>query len=144
MRPRESAGLAMSGTSRVPLPRRLGIVISGVVLVTGNLATLLYTVISYLIRPAGLGDTNYIDGAWSTAFFSTVLAVGTGVLTIIPVALRWLRPWWFLVPVLLLVVSTARWTYINRTYPEWLSSYPASGSISDIRGYSEPEYPYGA
>ncbi|HEX2297004.1 MAG TPA: hypothetical protein VHH34_00555 [Pseudonocardiaceae bacterium] len=100
------------------LSHRIGAVVSGTVLVIVNLVTLYYTVGSWLLVPSGPGDTNFIEGAWFTAFGGTVLALLTAVLTVIPVMARWLRKRWFLVPAVLFVAATARWVLIDQMYPE--------------------------
>lgn len=96
----------------------VGTVLSGTVLVVGNLATLVCTVIAWLMMPSGPGDSNLIEGAWFTAFAGTVLAVVTVLLTIAPVAARWLGKKWFIVPVVLFALATTRWMYIDAVYPE--------------------------
>lgn len=98
--------------------RLVGAVLSGTVLVVGNVATLFFTVIAWLMMPSGPGDSNHIEGAWFTAFTGTVLAVVTVLLTIVPVAARWLGKKWFIVPVVLFALATARWMYIDAVYPE--------------------------
>lgn len=97
---------------------RIGAGLSGTVLVIANLATLYCTLAGWLMVPSGPGDTNLIDGAWFTAFAGTVLAVLTAMLTVLPVAVRWLRRWWFLVPAMLFVAATTRWVMIDQLYPE--------------------------
>jgi hypothetical protein len=61
-------------------------VLSGTVLVICNLIALLYTVISWLMVPSGIGDVNLLDGAWFTAVAGMVFALATMLLTIAPVA----------------------------------------------------------
>lgn len=129
-------------------PRRIGrfvgVVLSGIVLVVGNALTLFCTVLAWLMMPDGLGDTNSIDGAWFSGFAGMVLAVVTVLLTIVPVAARWLGKKWFILPVVLLVLATARWMYIGEVYPpppdkyrygsSWLSVNDlAVGSLIDGR-----------
>ena len=97
--------------------------LSGIVLVVGNFATLVYTVISWLMMPSGPGDTNLIEGAWFTAFAGTVLALLTALLTLIAVKARWLSKRWFIVPAALLVAATLRWVSIDATYPGWSAYY---------------------
>ena len=110
---------AAKPVAKVRLGRRIGAGLSGTVLVFANLVTLYYTVGSWLMIPSGIGDTNLIDGAWFTAFFGgTVLALFTAVLTVIPVAARWLRKRWFIVPAVLFVAATTRWVMIDQMYPE--------------------------
>lgn len=103
-------------------PRRTGkfagIALSGTVLVIANLITVFFTVIAWLMMPSGPGDSNHIEGAWFTAFTGTVLAVMTVLLTIIPVAARWLGKKWLIVPVVLFALATVRWMYIDAVYPE--------------------------
>lgn len=98
--------------------KRVGAVLSGVVLVVANVATLFFAVIAWLMMPSGPGDSNHIEGALFTAFAGTVLAVLAVLLTIIPVAARWLGKKWFIVPAVLFVLATARWIYIDDAYPE--------------------------
>ncbi|MGH3929294.1 MAG: hypothetical protein ACRDTF_04885 [Pseudonocardiaceae bacterium] len=96
----------------------VGAVLSGTVLVVGNLAALFFTVVAWLMIPSGPGDSSRIEGAWFTAFAGTVLAVVTALLTIVPVAARWLGMKWFIVPALLFALTLARWMYIDAVYPE--------------------------
>lgn len=98
--------------------RRIAATISGTILVACNLVTLFFTVVAYLMAPSGVGDTNFIDGAFFVAFFSSFAAVGTAVLTLIPVAARWLRLRWLLLPAAIFVLATAWWVYIGTAYPE--------------------------
>lgn len=103
--------------------KRVGAVLSGTVLVIGNLATLFFTVLAWLMIPTGMGDSNHIEGAWFTAFAGTVLALATASLTLVPVAARWLDRRWFIVPAVLFVVATARWLYVGVVYPEPIDRY---------------------
>lgn len=110
---------AMKPTVKASLGRRIGAGLSGAVLVIIHLVTLYYTVGSWLLIPDGPWDTNLIEGAWFTAFFGgTVLATFSAMLTVIPVAARWLRKRWFIVPAVLFVAATARWVMIDQMYPE--------------------------
>ena len=97
---------------------RIATVLSGAVLVIANLATLYCTLAGWLMVPSGVGDTNLIEGAWFAAFAGTVLAVLTGMLTVIPVMAGWLRKRWFIVPAVLFVAATTRWMMIDQMYPE--------------------------
>ncbi|HEX2298747.1 MAG TPA: hypothetical protein VHH34_09550 [Pseudonocardiaceae bacterium] len=94
-------------------------VISGIVLVSGNLAASVYTAMSWLMTPSGPGDTNLIEGAWFTAFTGMVLALLTALLTLVAVSARWLGKRWFIAPVLLFIIATVRWVSIGFLYPEW-------------------------
>jgi hypothetical protein len=105
------------------LGKRVGTVLSGTVLVIGNMATLFFTVVAWLMMPAGIGDSNLIEGAWFNAFAGTVLALVTALLTILTVMARWLGKRWFIVPAVLFVVATARWVYIGAAYPEPIDRY---------------------
>ena len=100
------------------LGKRAGTVLSGIVLVIGNLATLYFTVVAWLMMPAGPGDSNHIEGAWFTGFAGAVLALVTALLTLVAVKARWLGRRWLIVPTTLFVVATARWAYIDVVYPE--------------------------
>lgn len=113
------------------LSKLVGAVLSGAVLVIGNLAALFFTVVSWLMVPTGPGDSNHIEGAWFTAFMGTVLALLTALLTIIPVMARWLRKRWFIVPAVLFAVATTRWVYIDAVYPEEPDKY-RFGQVSVI------------
>ena len=99
-------------------PQRAGTVLSGIVLVIGNLATLFFTVVAWLMMPAGPGDSNHIEGAWFAGFAGAVLALVTALVTLVAVKARWLGRRWFIVPTVLFVVATARWAYIDVVYPE--------------------------
>jgi steroid 5-alpha reductase family enzyme len=128
-RPRRSAPRTTE-----PLDQRIGAILSTAVLTILNLVTLLYTVLAWLITPSDIGDTNLIDAAWSTAFFAgTLPAIITAILTLIPVAIRWLRVWWLLIPALLFILATARWTYIDHLYP----AFPRSATAS-VTGSTDP------
>lgn len=100
------------------LGKRAGTVLSGIVLVIGNLATLYFTVVAWLMMPAGPGDSNHIEGAWFAGFAGAVLALVTALLTLVAVKARWLGRRWLIVPTTLFVVATARWAYIDVVYPE--------------------------
>lgn len=100
------------------LGNRVGTVLSGTVLVIGNLTTLFFTVVAWLMMPAGIGDSNQIEGAWFTAFAGTVLALVTALLTIVSVKARLLSKRWLIIPALLFVAATARCVYIGAAYPE--------------------------
>ena len=100
------------------LGKRAGTLLSGIVLVIGNLATLFFTVVAWLMMPAGPGDSNHIEGAWFAGFAGAVLALVTALVTLVAVKARWLGRRWFIVPTVLFVVATARWAYIDVVYPE--------------------------
>lgn len=127
MTARQHPDPAVSGPTPGERHRRLGkrvsTVLSAILLVIGNLAALFFTVVAWLITPAGIGDSNHIEGAWFTAFAGAVLALVTVLLTIAPVMARWLSKRWFIVPALLFVVATARWVYIDAVYPEPTDRY---------------------
>ena len=80
--------------------------------------TLFFTVVAWLMMPAGPGDSNHIEGAWFAGFAGAVLALVTALLTLVAVKARWLGRRWLIVPTTLFVVATARWAYIDVVYPE--------------------------
>ncbi|MGH3874402.1 MAG: hypothetical protein ACRDSR_23360 [Pseudonocardiaceae bacterium] len=129
---------ASPGPSEPPrrLGQRLGALLSGAVLVIGNLATLFFAVVAWLMMPSGIGDSNHIEGAWFTAFAGTVLALVTALLTIVPVLARWLGKRWFIVPAVLFVAATVRWVYIDAAYPEPPDPYGSGSAQMTVVGSS--------
>ncbi|MGH4008782.1 MAG: hypothetical protein ACRDTH_11615 [Pseudonocardiaceae bacterium] len=137
MTSRQHPDPAVSGQTPGERHRRLGkwvgTVLSGTVLVIGNVATLFFTVVAWLMTPSGIGDSNHIEGAWFTAFAGTVLALVTALLTIAPVMARWLGKRWFIVPAVLFVIATTRWVYIGAAYPEPTDRYRyGSGQVAVV------------
>gem|GEM_PF-3741871 len=116
--------------------RLTGTVFSGTVLVIGNLATLFCTVVAWLMMPSGPGDSNHIEGAWFTAFAGMILALITALVTLVAVKTGWLGKWWFIAPMVLFVVTTARWVYIDAVYPEPRDRY-GSGQVAMKTSYLE-------
>lgn len=104
-------------TSAWRLARSIGIGVSAVVLASIHAVTALFLAISLIDQPSGIGDTNYIDGAFFTAFYASAFAVVAAILTTPIVLVGWLNKRWLLIPLVLFVVATSRWIYIGNVYP---------------------------
>ena len=92
--------------------------ISGTVLAVINFLTFYLVGISWAITPDGQWDDDTVVGLSTAAFVGAVIAIFTAILTVIPVGMRWLRPWWFAIPVVLLILGVARVIHLGHAYPE--------------------------
>lgn len=94
--------------------RTLASAVSWVVLAAGYLVAGYLTVGSYLLRPDGISDPA-IEGAWFLAAFGAIGAFVTGLAAVAVVRLVGWRA--LIVPVVLLILSAGRCSYINAVYP---------------------------
>lgn len=103
-------------------PRRTGRVIgtwlSAALCVVVDAVALFAVASSWSMVPRAAWDDDVLTAISVSALFAIVLAVFGGLLRSLPVALRWLRWWWFVVPIAVLVAAVVRWLWIDLAYPE--------------------------
>ncbi|MCX2732850.1 hypothetical protein OOZ19_21645 [Saccharopolyspora sp. NFXS83] len=103
-------------------PRRTGRVIgtwlSAVLCVAVDVVAVFAVVSSWSMVPRAAWDDDVLTAISVSALLAIVLAVFGGLLRALPVALHWLRWWWFVVPGLVLVAAVARWVWLDLAYPE--------------------------
>ncbi|MGH3977782.1 MAG: hypothetical protein ACRDRZ_02085 [Pseudonocardiaceae bacterium] len=92
-------------------------------LVLLNLVTAYFAVLAWIVTPDGAYDRDVLTGIGVLTLLGTGLALVTALLTFIAVKARWLGRRWFIVPVVLFVVATARWVYIDVVYPDLPEGY---------------------
>jgi hypothetical protein len=98
-------------------------VVAAAVLVILNLLAFYCVAVSWLLRPGGSWDRDAAAGLAALALVGAVITLPTTVLTIIPVGLRWLKAWWLIIPVVLLVLAVARIAYLGMVYPSPSDNY---------------------
>ncbi|NLU69439.1 hypothetical protein [Streptomyces sp. HNM0574] len=99
--------------------RTVATVLSGLVLGALGLVTAGWLALAYGTLPEDGHDREALDGAGLGALFAIGFAVPTLLLTILPVALGWLRRRWFLPPAVLLLLAAVRYTYLVQVYDPW-------------------------
>jgi hypothetical protein len=94
-----------------------GTVLSGVLLGLVNLAAAILVVLSWVLTPDGDWDRHGAEAIAAAAFLGAGLALAALVLTIVPVAVRWIGKKWYLLPLATFVVAVARFVFLDWFYP---------------------------
>ncbi len=87
--------------------------ISAVICTAVDLAALFAVGSAVLIEPRGPWDGRAVAAIEVSALTGGLVAVLGIVVRLLPVARRWLRAWWFLPPVCLLLVATLRFASVS-------------------------------
>lgn len=88
-------------------------VISAVLCVVVDLIALFAVSSAVLIDPRGPWHNNALSAIDVSTLSGALVAVLGAMIRILPVVRRWLRPWWFLPPVGLLLVAIVRFASVN-------------------------------
>ncbi|RCV53300.1 hypothetical protein DEF23_08590 [Marinitenerispora sediminis] len=115
VRPVRSVRSTRAGRSRAA---RIASVASGGFLVLANLLTAFMAALAVLTRPEGPWDHHGLQGITTMGVLAAAMALLVLLLTLVPVLLRWLHPFWLFVPAVLLVAALARLEYVDATWPE--------------------------
>lgn len=116
-----------------PTGQVVGTVLSGSVLLILHLTTACIAFLAWITTPGGAWDDDVLAGLTVLVFMGMALALVSALLTVVPVAARWLSKKWFIVPAVLFALTLARWVYIDAVYPEEPDRYKyGSGQLPVI------------
>lgn len=93
--------------------QRAATVISTVLCIVVDLIALFAVGSSVLIKPRGPWDDSALSAIEVSALTGGLVAVLGAMIRILPVVRRWLRAWWFLPPVGLLLVAMVRFASVS-------------------------------
>ncbi|MGJ7908209.1 hypothetical protein ACOQFL_17230 [Actinopolyspora sp. H202] len=98
--------------------RWLPVVVSAVVLIVIDLVAVFLVGSAFLMTPYGPWDDDVLTAIQISAVLGGVVATFGTLLRILPVAMRWLRWWWFLPSTVLLLAAITRFWWISLSYPQ--------------------------
>lgn len=110
-------------TDRPGRRRAAGTQVSAAAIVVLSLPALYLVAVSWLGRPDGPSDDDTLAGLTAAAFVAAALAVVTALATLVPVLVRWLSAWWFVLPAALFVLAVVRMVHLDRSYPDLPDGY---------------------
>jgi hypothetical protein len=93
-------------------PRLAGTVVTALILAVGHTVTAYFTYLAYMANPAGSWDREAVSHSGFSSGITLALSVITALLTALFVKARWLRRWWYAIPVLLAVAALLRLTLL--------------------------------